>query len=228
MGDNSFILKRPISLPRPHPLIPVRPATAPATGAPLPACCPIYGSTSGASSLPLPAWLAAKSANVGVPLLLKQLIECHGRARWAAPRRCWWCPWACSLAYGALRFANSLFNELREFVFSKATHGAARSIALATFEHLHRLSLRFHLERQTGGMTRDIERGVRGIESLVSFALFNIVATFIEVLLVLTVLGNKLDIGFALITLARPGGVCDFYRGGDRMAHPVSPPGQPV
>lgn len=144
--------------------------------------------------------VAAKSANVGVPLVLKRLVDAMDVPA-ASPQALLVVPVGLLLAYGALRFANSLFNELREFVFAKATHGAARSIALSTFRHLHALSLRFHLERQTGGMTRDIERGVRGIESLVSFAFFNIVATLIEVLLVLTVLGNKLDIGFALITL---------------------------
>ena len=75
------------------------------------------------------------------------------------------------LAYGLLRLSTTLFTELRELVFAKATQGAARSIALETFQHLHALSLRFHLERQTGGMTRDIERGVRGIESLISYSL---------------------------------------------------------
>ena len=145
--------------------------------------------------------IAAKSANVGVPLVLKRLVDAMDVPA-ASAQALLVVPVGLLLAYGALRFANSLFNELREFVFAKATHGAARSIALSTFRHLHALSLRFHLERQTGGMTRDIERGVRGIESLVSFAFFNIVATLIEVLLVLSVLGHKLDIGFALITLA--------------------------
>lgn len=153
--------------------------------------------------------VAAKSANVGVPLLLKELIDTLDVPAGDA-RALLVVPVGLLLAYGALRFGNSLFNELRELVFSKATHGAARSIALSTFEHLHALSLRFHLERQTGGMTRDIERGVRGIESLVSFALFNIVATFIEVLLVLTVLGGKLDIWFAIITLCALGGYILF------------------
>ncbi|MDD3018560.1 MAG: ABC transporter ATP-binding protein/permease [Comamonas sp.] len=153
--------------------------------------------------------VAAKSANVGVPLLLKQLIDTLDVPAGDA-RALLVVPVGLLLAYGALRFGNSLFNELRELVFAKATHGAARSIALSTFEHLHALSLRFHLERQTGGMTRDIERGVRGIESLVSFALFNIVATFIEVLLVLTVLGGKLDIWFAIITLCALGGYILF------------------
>ncbi len=148
--------------------------------------------------------LGAKMANVGVPLLLKQLVDAMTIAP-GAPAALLVVPVGLLLAYGALRFTNSLFNELRELVFAKATHGAARTIALQTFEHLHRLSLRFHLERQTGGMTRDIERGVRGIESMVSFALFNIVATLVEVLLVLGVLAARFDIWFAVITLTALG-----------------------
>ena len=148
--------------------------------------------------------LGAKMANVGVPLLLKQLVDAMTIAP-GAPAALLVVPVGLLLAYGALRFTNSLFNELRELVFAKVTHGAARAIALRTFEHLHALSLRFHLERQTGGMTRDIERGVRGIESMVSFALFNIVATLVEVLLVLGVLAARFDIWFAVITLTALG-----------------------
>jgi len=144
--------------------------------------------------------VGAKLANVGVPLLLKQLVDAMDVSPGAATALLV-VPVGLLLAYGMLRLSTSLFNELRELVFAKATHGAARSIALQTFQHLHGLSLRFHLERQTGGMTRDIERGVRGIESLVSFALFNILATLVEVLLVLTVLGTRFDVGFAVITL---------------------------
>ncbi|HQQ70875.1 MAG TPA: ABC transporter transmembrane domain-containing protein, partial [Alicycliphilus sp.] len=145
--------------------------------------------------------VGAKIANVGVPLLLKRLVDAMtippgGAAALLVV------PVGLLLAYGLLRFTNSLFNELRELVFAKATHGAARAIALRTFEHLHSLSLRFHLERQTGGMTRDIERGVRGIESMVSFALFNLAATLVEVLLVLGVLAAKFDAWFAVITLS--------------------------
>jgi len=145
--------------------------------------------------------VGAKLANVGVPLLLKQLVDAmtvppgSAQALLAVPV-------GLLLAYGLLRFSNAACNELRDLVFAKATHGAARAIALSTFNHLHTLSLRFHLERQTGGMTRDIERGVRGIESLVSFALFNIAATLIEVLLVLAVLASRFDAWFAAITLA--------------------------
>jgi ATP-binding cassette subfamily B protein len=145
--------------------------------------------------------VGAKLANVGVPLLLKKLVDAMAVPPGAVTALLV-VPVALLLGYGALRWTTSLFTELRELVFAKATQGAARSIALNTFRHLHALSLRFHLERQTGGMTRDIERGVRGIESLISFALFNIVATLVEVVLVLSVLGNRFDMGFVWITLA--------------------------
>jgi ATP-binding cassette subfamily B protein len=111
-------------------------------------------------------------------------------------------PVALLVGYGLLRLMTSAFTELRELVFAKATQGAARTIALETFQHLHALSLRFHLARQTGGMTRDIERGVRGIESLISYSLYSIVPTLIEVALVLTILAVKFDAWFAWITLA--------------------------
>ena len=152
--------------------------------------------------------VAAKTANVSVPLLLKELIDTMSptgglnvMAGAAALQAIVVVPAALLLAYGALRLSTSLFTELREVVFAKATQGAARSIALQTFEHLHGLSLRFHLERQTGGMTRDIERGVRGIESLISYSLYSIVPTLIEVTLVLTILAVKFDVWFAIITV---------------------------
>ncbi|GKS84079.1 ABC transporter ATP-binding protein/permease [Acidovorax sp. SUPP1855] len=148
--------------------------------------------------------VGSKVANVGVPLLLKQLIDAMSIAP-GDPAAVVVVPIALLLAYGGLRLSTSILTELRELVFAKATQGAARSIALQTFEHLHALSLRFHLERQTGGMTRDIERGVRGIESLISFTLFNIGATLIEVFLVLTVLAVKFDAWFAWITLGALG-----------------------
>ena len=145
--------------------------------------------------------VGAKLANVSVPLLLKTLVDAMA-FKPGDPAALLVVPVGLLVAYGALRLSTSLFTELRELVFAKATQGAARSIALQTFEHLHALSLRFHLERQTGGMTRDIERGVRGIESLISFTLFNIGATLIEVAMVLTVLAVKFDAWFAWITLA--------------------------
>ena len=145
--------------------------------------------------------VGAKLANVSVPLLLKTLVDTMN-FKPGDPATLLVVPIGLLLAYGALRLSTSLFTELRELVFAKATQGAARSIALQTFQHLHALSLRFHLERQTGGMTRDIERGVRGIESLISFTLFNVVATLVEVALVLSVLAVKFDAWFAWITLA--------------------------
>jgi ATP-binding cassette subfamily B protein len=145
--------------------------------------------------------VAAKVANVGVPLLLKQLIDAMD-VKIGDPAALVAVPLGLLLAYGLLRLSTSLFTELRELVFSKATQGATRSIALETFRHLHSLSLRFHLERQTGGMTRDIERGVRGIESLISYSLYSIVPTLIEVAMVLTILAVKFDVWFAWITIA--------------------------
>ncbi|MBK8071410.1 MAG: ABC transporter ATP-binding protein/permease [Ramlibacter sp.] len=144
--------------------------------------------------------VCAKLANVGVPLLLKNLVDAMS-FRPGEPAAVLVVPLGLLVAYGLLRLSTSLFTELRELVFAKATHGAARSIALETFRHLHALSLRFHLERQTGGMTRDIERGVRGIESLISYSLYSIVPTLVEVALVLTILAVKFDAWFAWITL---------------------------
>jgi len=145
--------------------------------------------------------VAAKLANVSVPLLLKELVDAMS-IKPGDSQAVLVVPVALLLAYGALRLLTSAFTELRELVFAKATQGASRSIALQTFEHLHALSLRFHLARQTGGMTRDIERGVRGIESLISYSLYSVIPTLIEVGLVLTILAVKFDAWFAGITLA--------------------------
>ncbi len=143
--------------------------------------------------------VAAKLANVSVPLLLKELVDAMS-LKPSDPQAVLVVPVALLMGYGALRLMTSAFTELRELVFAKATQGASRSIALQTFEHLHALSLRFHLARQTGGMTRDIERGVRGIESLISYSLYSIIPTLIEVGLVLTILAVKFDAWFAGIT----------------------------
>jgi ABC-type bacteriocin/lantibiotic exporter with double-glycine peptidase domain len=82
------------------------------------------------------------------------------------------------LLYGALRFSTALFTELREMLFARVTQQAVRQVALEVFRHLHALSLRFHLERQTGGVTRDIERGTRSIGSLISYTLYSILPTW--------------------------------------------------
>jgi ABC-type transport system involved in Fe-S cluster assembly fused permease/ATPase subunit len=145
--------------------------------------------------------VCAKLANVSVPLLLKELVDAMS-IKPSDPGAVLVVPVALLLGYGALRLLTSAFTELRELVFAKATQGASRSIALQTFEHLHALSLRFHLARQTGGMTRDIERGVRGIESLISYSLYSVIPTLLEVALVLTILAVKFDAWFAGITFS--------------------------
>jgi ATP-binding cassette subfamily B protein len=144
--------------------------------------------------------VGAKLANVGVPLLLKNLVDAM-TIRPGDPVSLLVVPAALLVGYGALRLSTSLFTELRELVFAKATEGAARSISLEVFRHLHAMSLRFHLERQTGGMTRDIERGTRGVHSLISYSLYSIIPTLIEVTLVLSLLAIKYDAWFAWITI---------------------------
>ncbi len=146
--------------------------------------------------------VGAKVANVGVPLLLKQLVDTMNPNLTTGTQALLIVPVALLIGYGLLRLSTSLFTELRELVFSKATEGAARSISLEVFRHLHALSLRFHLERQTGGMTRDIERGTRAVRTLIGFTLFNIAPTLIEMALVLTLLAVKFDAWFAWITVA--------------------------
>ncbi|MET3119864.1 ABC-type transport system involved in Fe-S cluster assembly fused permease/ATPase subunit [Undibacterium sp. GrIS 1.8] len=143
--------------------------------------------------------VGAKLANVGVPLILKQLID-RLTITPAHPAAMLVLPLGLLVGYGALRLSTTLFTELREFVFAKVTQRAVRTIALKVFRHLHALSLRFHLNRQTGGMTRDIERGTRGISSLVSYALFSIFPTLLEISLVLIYLSTHYDIWFSLIT----------------------------
>jgi ABC-type transport system involved in Fe-S cluster assembly fused permease/ATPase subunit len=144
--------------------------------------------------------VAAKMANVSVPLLLKELVDSM-TIQPGSVEAMLVVPLGLLLAYGALRLSTAIFTELRELVFAKATEGATRSIALQVFGHLHALSLRFHLDRQTGGMTRDIERGTRGVQSLISYSLYSIFPTLIEVTMVLALLGTKFDMGYVWITL---------------------------
>ena len=153
--------------------------------------------------------VCAKLANIGVPLLLKELVDAltpkpgesmvpglpPGAEAFLVV------PVGLLLAYGLLRLSTTLFTELRELVFAKATEGATRRIALEVFGHLHELSLRFHLERQTGGMTRDIDRGTRGVQSLISYSLYSILPTLLEVTLVLALLGIKFELWYVWTTL---------------------------
>ncbi len=140
--------------------------------------------------------IIAKVATVSVPLVLKGVVD-HldkGKAVVALPV-------VLIVGYGLLRLASSAFGELRDAVFAKVTQGAIRAIALKVFKHLHALSLRFHLTRQTGGMSRDIERGTRGISFLLNFTLFNILPTLIEIAFVASILLVKYDIWFTVVTI---------------------------
>ena len=141
--------------------------------------------------------IGAKLANVGVPLIFKDIVD--GYAPADPSKALLVAPIALIAVYGLLRFSVSLFTELRELLFSRVTQRAVRNIALQVFEHLHQLSLRFHLERQTGGLTRDIERGTRAIGTLISYTIYSILPTLIEVGLVLGILAVRYESSFALI-----------------------------
>ena len=149
----------------------------------------------GRISAALACLVLAKLANVGVPILMKSIVDSLD------PRiAVLTVPLALLVAYGLLRLSTTVFTELREFLFAKVTQRAVRRIGLTVFRHLHALSLRFHLARQTGGLTRDVERGQRGISTLISFALFSILPTLVEITLVSAVLIARYDWTFMAIT----------------------------
>ncbi|HEX7273254.1 MAG TPA: ABC transporter ATP-binding protein/permease [Casimicrobiaceae bacterium] len=139
--------------------------------------------------------IGAKVANVTVPLVLKRIVDDLTGPQILV------LPLALLAAYGAARLSTTVFTELREYLFAKVTQRAVRTIALRVFRHLHALSLRFHLSRQTGGLTRDVERGTRGISTLISFTLFSILPTLVEIGLVSAILIARYDIWFIGITL---------------------------
>jgi ATP-binding cassette subfamily B protein len=147
--------------------------------------------------LSLALLLGAKFASVSVPLVLKEIIDSLGKTQTALVL-----PLTLIIGYGVLRFSSTTFADLRDVVFAKVTQRAMRRVSLVVFEHLHALSLRFHLERQTGGITRDIERGSKAISSLVGFLLFRITPTVLEILMVAVILFVTLDWVFGVITLA--------------------------
>jgi len=146
--------------------------------------------------LALALLVGAKLASVAVPLVLKEIIDALDR-----PRPELVVPLALILGYGVLRFASTTFADLRDVIFAKVTQRAMRRISMAVFKHLHALSLRFHLERQTGGITRDIERGSKALSSLVGYLLFRITPTVLEILMVAGILFVKLDWVFGVLTL---------------------------
>jgi len=142
----------------------------------------------------------AKMANVGIPMILKEIVDSLTVSPQSA-NAVLVLPMALLVAYGLLRLSTTAFTELREFFFARVTQRAVRNIALKVFRHLHALSLRFHLNRQTGGVTRDIERGTRGISTLISYTLFSILPTLVEISLVLGYLSLQYDIWFSVITI---------------------------
>jgi ABC-type transport system involved in Fe-S cluster assembly fused permease/ATPase subunit len=148
----------------------------------------------GRVALALMLLVLAKLASVAVPLVLKEIVDALDQ-----PRAMLVLPLVLLVGYGALRLCSTLFGELRDAVFAKVTQRAIRRVAIRVFGHLHALSLRFHLERQTGGVSRDIERGTRGISFLLNFMLFNILPTLLEISLVAAILLAKYDIWFSVI-----------------------------
>ena len=136
----------------------------------------------------------AKLASVAVPLLLKEVVDALDQ-----PQDMLVLPVLFVVGYGVLRLCSTLFGEIRDAIFAKVTQRAIRRVAIRVFGHLHALSLRFHLERQTGGVSRDIERGSRGISFLLNFMLFNILPTLLEIGLVAIILLSNYDIWFSII-----------------------------
>lgn len=142
--------------------------------------------------------IAAKAANVGVPLALKEIVD-HLDGLADAPAAY---PVMLLLVYGALKLSSSLFNELRDVIFAQVRFHAMRKMSTEVLQHLHRLSLRFHLERQTGAISRDLERGARSLSSILNYLIFNILPTFFEFLLIALILLTQYDVKFTLITVA--------------------------
>ena len=151
-------------------------------------------------AIALSCLVLAKVTNLGIPILMKRLIDALN-IKTNSPEVLLVVPVGLLLAYGALRISASLFTELRESLFARVTQNAVRKVALQVFEHLHSLALSFHLARQTGGVSRDIERGTRGIQSLIAYSLYSILPTLIEFCLVLGYFAYSYDIWFATITL---------------------------
>ena len=139
--------------------------------------------------------VTAKFANVGVPLVMKEIVD-----QLDSQQAVLALPLALLVIYGVLRLSNTLFAELRDIVFVRVAQRAIRRIALTVFRHLHSLSLRFHLERQTGGVSRDIERGTHGIGTLLSYMLFSIIPVILEFALVAFILIQRFDWRFPAVT----------------------------
>jgi len=188
----------------PHAAVPAPPTVVPGTTAPprgdwraIRSLLPFLLDYKWRVGIALTFLVSAKIANVGVPLVMKQIVDALD-----AKQQLVVLPIALLVTYGALRLSTTLFAELRDIVFVRVAKRAIRRVALQVFQHLHALSLRFHLERQTGGVTRDIERGTRGISTLLSYMLFSIIPVVLEFGLVAAVLLAKFDWRFPAVTFA--------------------------
>ncbi|MGB2109808.1 MAG: ABCB family ABC transporter ATP-binding protein/permease [Marinobacter vinifirmus] len=153
----------------------------------------------GRVALALSLLVLAKLATVATPVALKYIVDYLDQNRGADMLL--WIPVVLVVAYGSLRFGATLFNELRDAVFARVAERAMRRVSLRIFEHLHRRELGFHLDRKTGGLARDIERGTNGISFLLRFTLFNIVPTILEILLVAAILLVVFNVGYVLAIL---------------------------
>lgn len=149
-------------------------------------------------ALALACLIIAKLASVGLPFVLKDIVDDLSISQSMLPLIV---PFGLVLAYGGLRFLNVIIGEIRDTLFGRVTERAIRRLGLAVFEHLHSLDLDFHLNRRTGGLSRDIERGTSGISFLMRFMVFNIVPTLLEIALVVGIFFFNYGIGFAAITL---------------------------
>ena len=144
--------------------------------------------------------MLAKVATVGVPLVLKEIVDSLELIVDQPKSMAVTLPLALLLAYGALRLVNVAFNELRDAVFARVRYRAMRDISIQVVKHLYDLSLGFHLERRTGGISRDMERGTRSLSSILNYLTFNIIPTFVEFALVAVILFSQYESHFALIT----------------------------
>jgi ATP-binding cassette subfamily B protein len=179
-----------------------RPTTLPETRGndikTLRALAPFLWTYRGRVLLALGFLILAKIANVGIPLVLKDIVDKLDTGTQTALVL----PLAMLVMYGVLKLASSLFTELRDSIFARVRHGAMRSVSLKVLEHLHRLSLRYHLERKTGGLSRDIERGTRSVSSLMNYMVFSILPTLVEILMIAGILLSRYSVWFAVITFS--------------------------
>ena len=167
--------------------------------------------------------MLAKVATVGVPILLKHIVDGLDAEQIQLQL-----PLLLLLGYGALRLATALFNELRDILFARARFNAVSDLSSDTLTHLHNLSLRFHLDRRTGSITRDLERGTQSLSSLSNYFVFVVIPTLFEIILVTGILLGSYALKFSLITLLTVAVYVLVYNLGFRLANALSPSREPI